>query len=350
MSLNELGNKKISSFEELNYDEEFYFQWHITNECNLRCKHCYHESYVKENIDIDKLLKVGDQLCSALEKWGKKGSFSITGGEPLMNSEILFQLLDHLENRNIDRIDLLTNGTLLTDKIILKLKGYKKLRRLQLSLEGLQETNDNIRGINSYNRTLDAIDNLKRHGLIVSIMMTVGSHNQEEVIPLAEELAEHNVDVFIIDRFIPEGQSGPLTNWVLSPEEIRKVYASAYEYFKRTLKPRFLLYRTLFCLLNPEDSHIGAICSVGNNALTIMPNGDVLPCRRLPIILGNLLDTTLYDIWYTSPLLWEIRNPENLKGKCKNCEYIPICRGCRAVAYALKGDYLAEDPQCWKKS
>ena len=338
-----------SVFEELNYDEEFYFQWHITNECNLRCKHCYHESYVKENIDINQLLKVGDQLCNALDKWKKKGSFSITGGEPLMNSDILFKLLDYLETRNIDRIDLLTNGTLLTDNIIKKLKGYNKLRRLQLSLEGLQVTNDKIRGVNSYAKTLEAIDNLKKHGLVVSIMMTIGSHNQNEVIPLAEELAKHSVDVFIIDRFIPEGQSNALKSWVLSKEEIKKVYSVAYDYFKRTLKPRFLLYRTLFCLLNPDDSHIGAICSVGNNALTIMPNGDVFPCRRLPIKLGNLFETTLYDIWYTSPLLWEIRNPGNLKGKCNNCEYVPICRGCRAVAYATTGDYLAEDPQCWKE-
>ncbi|MCJ7446543.1 MAG: radical SAM protein [Bacteroidales bacterium] len=349
MSIDDLTGKSNSVFEELNYDEEFYFQWHITNECNLRCKHCYHESYEKDDVNIKRLIEIADHLCFALNKWGKKGSFSITGGEPLMNSEILFQLLDHLETRNIDRIDLLTNGTLLTDNIIHRLKEYKKLRRLQLSLEGLQDTNDKIRGINSYDRTFDAIDNIKRQGLAVSIMMTVGRHNHDEVIPLAEELAKHDVDVFIIDRFIPEGQSSKLTSWVLSPEEIREVYTKAYEYFKRTLKPRFLLYRTLFCLLNPDDHHIGAICSVGNNALTIMPNGDVLPCRRLPIVLGNLFETTLYDIWYTSPFLWEIRNPGNLKGKCNNCEYIPICRGCRAVAYALKGDYLAEDPQCWKE-
>ena len=347
--MTELDHKDVV-FNELNYEDEFYFQWHITNECNLRCKHCYHESYEKENIDIDKLIKIGDQLCSALEKWNKKGSFSITGGEPLMNSNNLFQLLDYLENRNIDRIDLLTNGTLLTDQIIDKLKKYKKLRRLQLSLEGLKETNNKIRGANSYERTFETIDNLKRHEIVVSIMMTVGKHNQNEVIPLAKELAKHKADVFIIDRFIPEGQSSEKVDWVLSSKEIRDVYNEAYEYFKKTLKPRFLLYRTLFCMLNPEDSHIGAICSIGNNALTIMPNGDVLPCRRLPIKLGNLFENTIFDIWYTSPLLWEIRNPSNLKGKCLNCEYVPVCRGCRAVAYALTGDYLAEDPQCWKES
>ena len=62
-------------------------------------------------------------------------------------------------------------------------------------------------------------------------MVTVGKHNQDEVIPLAKELAKLNVDVFIIDRFIPEGQSSELTGWVLSPEEIKEEYTKAYKYF-----------------------------------------------------------------------------------------------------------------------
>ncbi len=171
MKKSKVNSKLKDRFDELSYDEEFYFQWHITNECNLRCKHCYHESYKSDDVNISKLIEIADHLCFALDKWGKKGSFSITGGEPLMNPELLFQLLDYLETRNVDRVDLLTNGTLLSDNIIYNLKRYKKLRRLQLSLEGLRETNDKIRGLNSFNKTMEAVDNLKRHGLVVSIMM-----------------------------------------------------------------------------------------------------------------------------------------------------------------------------------
>ena len=38
----------------------------------------------------------------------------------------------------------------------------------------------------------------------------------------------------------------------------------------------------------------------------------------------------------------------NLKGKCHGCENLPFCGGCRAIAYATTGDYMEEDPQCWK--
>ena len=338
----------MKDLSEYSVDDEFYFQWHITNECNLRCKHCYHSDYIDDSLKIDQLLAIGNHLCDAAQKWGKKASFSLTGGEPFTNSDKIFSLLELLENRNIDRIDILTNGLLINDNIIEKLKRYNKLRRIQLSLEGLQETNDEIRGAGSFAKTVKIIKLLKDHSFTISVMMTIGKHNKNEVIPLAKELGTLNVDAFILDRFIPEGQSQDKKDWLLSSEDIKQVYSQAYAYFQTSLKPRFLLYRTLFCLLNPNDSHIGAICSVGNNAVTIMPNGDVLPCRRLPVKLGNLLEETIFNIWYTSPLLWEMRNPENLKGKCNNCEHIPICRGCRAMAYAITGDYFESDPQCWK--
>jgi radical SAM protein with 4Fe4S-binding SPASM domain len=331
------------------YESEFYFQWHITDLCNLRCKHCYHEQYSQKGLDIDNLLKIGVHLCDAIKKWGKIGSFSITGGEPFMRKDSVFRLLDFIENREeVGHVDILTNGTLIDKKDISQLKKYEKLRRIQLSLEGLKDTNDKIRGGGSYDTIINNITKLIDGGLTTCVMMTLGRHNKEEVIPLAEKMGEIGVEAFVLDRFIPEGQSDQLTSWVLTSSEIRNVYEKCYDFFQKTLSPRMLLYRTLFCLLNPEDEHIGAMCSVGNNALTIMPNGDVLPCRRLPIVLGNLLETTVYDIWYTNPLLWEIRNPDNLKGKCKDCEFIPACRGCRAFAYAMTGDYLQEDPQCWK--
>lgn len=340
----------MSKFIELNYETEFYYQWHITDKCNLRCKHCYHDSYEQTGLEINELLKIGEHLCNAIKKWGKKGSFSMTGGEPFVRKNEVFNLLDYLERKQeVAHVDILTNGTLINEEIIDSLLTYKKLRRIQLSLEGLKDTNDKIRGAGSYDTIVQKIKELNKNNLTTCVMMTLGKHNMAEVIPLAERLGEIGVEAFVLDRFIPEGQSNNLQELVLSASEIRKVYNECYAFFNKTLSPRMLLYRTLFCLLNPEDGHIGAMCSIGNNALTIMPNGDVLPCRRLPIILGNLLEKTIYDIWYTHPFLWEIRNTDNLKGKCKDCEFIPVCRGCRAFAYAMTGDYLEADPQCWKE-
>ena len=339
----------MSTPAELDYHTEFYFQWHLTDKCNLRCKHCYHEDYREEGLPKDQLIKIAMHLSEALKEWGKIGSFSITGGEPFTRRDDLFELLAFLETQTeIGHFDILTNGMLIDDKIINQLLAFNKLRRIQLSLEGLEDTNDKIRGKGSFKAITEKIRSLNKAGLKTSVMITIGKHNKDEVISLAEELGKMGVEAFVVDRFIPEGQSAELRNWILSSDEIKNVYERSYAYFKETLSPRMLLYRTLFCLVNPDDEHIGAMCSVGNNALTIMPNGDVFPCRRLPLKLGNLALNTIYEIWYKNPLLWEFRNPTNLKGKCKECEYVPVCRGCRAFAYAMTGDYLQEDSQCWK--
>lgn len=340
----------MSTPVELDYQTEFYYQWHITDRCNLRCKHCYHEDYREEGLAISQLLKIAAHLSDAVKEWEKIGSFSITGGEPFTRKDAVFELLTFLEERSeIGHVDILSNATLIDDAIISGLLRFKKLRRIQVSLEGLQETNDGIRGAGSFKVITDKIKNLSRAGLKTSVMMTIGKHNRDEVTLLAEKLAEFGVEAFVVDRFIPEGQSAHLKEWILTSDEIKDVYGKSYEFFNKTLKPRMLLYRTLFCLINPDDKHIGAMCSVGNNALTIMPNGDVFPCRRLPLKIGNLLENTVYEIWYKNPLLWEFRNPENLKGKCRKCEYVPVCRGCRAAAFAATGDYLQTDPQCWKE-
>ncbi len=342
-------NQKSKTIE-LNYETEFYFQWHITDLCNLRCKHCYHDNYKEKGLELSQLIEIGTHLCDAIREWGKIGSFSITGGEPFTRKDDVFQLLDLFENREeVGHVDILTNGTLIDEKIIDNLLQYKKLRRIQLSLEGLKETNDQIRGEGSFDSIVDKIRLLNESGLTTCVMMTIGNHNKSEVFPLAKMMGELGVEAFVLDRFIPEGQSSDLKKWVLTADDIKDIYEKCYVFFQKTLKPRMLLYRTLFCLINPDDKHIGAMCSIGNNASTIMPNGDVLPCRRLPLKLGNLLKTSIYDIWYTNPTLWEFRDPSNLKGKCNGCEYIPVCRGCRAIAYAMTGDYFKTDPQCWRQ-
>ncbi len=341
----------MSTPAELDYRNEFYFQWHITDKCNLRCKHCYHEDYHEEGLPTSLLINIASHLCDALRQWGKIGSFSITGGEPFTRKADIFEVLAFLDSRTeIGYFDILSNGILIDDEIIIRLLNLNKLRRIQLSLEGLEQTNDSIRGKASYKAITNVIKNINRAGLKTSVMMTIGKHNKDEVISLAEEVGKLGVDAFVVDRFIAEGKSIERQNWMLNSDEIKAVYEQCYSYFKKTLKPRLLLYRTLFCLVNAEDEHIGAMCSVGNNALTVMPNGDVYPCRRLPLKLGNLLSNSVYEIWYKNPLLWEFRNPDNFKGKCQNCEYIPVCRGCRAFAYAATGDYLQADPLCWKET
>ncbi len=351
-------NKKVQlesscdfSFGEGNcLNDDFYFQWHITEKCNLRCNHCYHTEYNSSSeLSAADLLKSADKMLDALAMWGKTGSFSITGGEPLIRKDDLFAVTKYLDGKDkAFYYDILSNGTLFDDPSISALTELQKLRRIQLSLEGsCATTNDRIRGEGSFDVILATIRKLKNAGLTVSIMTTIYRSNINEIIPLIDLLENEGVDTFALERFIPEGQGSKMADEALTSDEIHDVFQSVYEVGRHPRRIRVLMYRPLFGILDRDDPTIGAMCSIGTNALTVMHDGTIYPCRRLPIPIGNITKDSLFKIWYDSPILWQIRNPANLKGKCNGCDLVPICRGCRAVAYAKTGDYLAEDPQCW---
>ncbi len=87
-------------------------------------------------------------------------------------------------------------------------------------------------------------------------------------------------------------------------------------------------------------------CMAGTQYGRITPQGDVTPCPYMTVVAGNVREQSLGEIWRTSPVLQELRDPKQLKGRCGRCEFNELCGGCRCRAYAAFGDYLQEDPAC----
>lgn len=348
----------------LGKDNNFYFQWHITNKCNLRCSHCYQEDYTDSlDMSIQELNDIADKLFYTLSKWGKKGDISITGGEPFIRKD-LFLFLEYLDSsEEVSNLDILSNGTLITDEIAERLKNFAKLKWIQVSLDGASpETHDRIRGFGAFEKAIRGLKILTSHGIGVNIMLTLQRGNKEDVPSLIDLAIKEGVRGLTIERLVPMGSAKDMKESILSPEEIRDTFQyisdrADLEYEKGT-QLRILKYRPLWINVDPcrakagintnPHKELGAACSIGLDGLCILPDATVLPCRRLPIPIGNLKTDSLIKIWHASDLLWEIADKRNLKGKCNSCEFIPRCSGCRAMAYACTGDYLAEDPQCWK--
>jgi len=93
-------------------------------------------------------------------------------------------------------------------------------------------------------------------------------------------------------------------------------------------------------------------CVAGVSGLTIQPDGTIIPCRRMPIAIGNVRRNSLKEVWAASPVLTALRDRKQYKGKCGVCKRWAHCRGCRAIAYACsqsrgENDFLADDPQCF---
>jgi len=130
---------------------------------------------------------------------------------------------------------------------------------------------------------------------------------------------------------------------LLSPNEVRTLFNQLIEVSRDFPTVHLDTNRPLWAA---TEACSGGACPVGFWYCTILPNGDVLPCRRLPIVLGNLRNQSFYEIWYKSDILWRLREHRKIE-VCGQCKLLDQCGGCRGMAYAVYGDYMARDPECF---
>lgn len=327
----------------------FYFQWHFIEACNLRCTHCYQQNHQKGPLSDREAFKIVQILTNSLDKWNKHGRISLTGGEPFLAKELLFNLLDCFEQSSrFSWMGILTNGTLIDDSDFEQLSKYCKLKEVQVSLDGASETtHDKIRGSGTFTKATTALKKLKEYGLSASIMFTLQRHNMHDVLKLIELADNFGIDALTIERIIPAHKN----DYTFPPDELKQIYERIYEK-KRQLettssKLKIRVSRPLWVLI---DENAGGFCPAGFSSLAILHDGTLLPCRRLEIPIGNILTDGLFRPWYQSEVLWRLRNKRLLGAKCKDCNFLGQCGGCRAIAYAATGDYMADDPQCWRSN
>lgn len=87
-------------------------------------------------------------------------------------------------------------------------------------------------------------------------------------------------------------------------------------------------------------------CLAGSGVCFISHEGEVFPCGYLPVKAGDLRQQSFKDIWQNSIVFEQLRDTNNLEGKCGCCEFRNICMGCRARAFAATGNMMSEEPFC----
>lgn len=339
----------------------FVFQWHITDACDQRCRHCYIYADGRESCAADMPL---DDLCEVLDNCRRfcdqmdyRPYFNITGGDPLLHPDF-WQLAEILHRLAIPFV-IMGNPFHLTADVC---KRLKKLgcRQYQMSVDGLEQTHDRLRKPGSYKETMEKIALLNKVGLPSAVMTTVSSVNVDEIPAVIREMAAAKVSHYAFARYCPTGDSHDVG---ISPERYRKLLSDCAVTIRGLLdggcKTRFGKKDHLWLLYDyeqgrfkiPEDTQPGVVyggCHCGISHLTILPNGDVYACRRVQNSrVGNAMTDELSGIW-AGPMR-AYREYSRFE-KCASCELMPWCRGCPAVASAHSGNFYAPDPQCWKKT
>jgi radical SAM protein with 4Fe4S-binding SPASM domain len=316
----------------------------ITSKCNFNCKFCYSNSSNKNisSLSLETIVKIFDQA----KELGVQ-IIAISGGEPLLHDNI-FEILEYAK-RSCPILMLSTNGFFINKEVAHKLKDIG-VDNVQLSIEGREEVNDELRGIKgAYKNTVFALKYLREEGIDVTITPTIQKENFDNIYYIWDLAKKYNADISI-KRMIETGRADVLEN--ITPERYKELYDFAIEENKKNQKSRIFIHCDPLRVLYKDQQEINfsrfSGCIAGKALLYIKYNGDVYPCSKLPIKCGNIYEKKLKDIFLNSRELKKLTTRENLKGKCRDCKYNLICGGCRASAYAKYNDYMEEDPLCWK--
>lgn len=334
----------------------FGLQWHLTNECDQRCQHCYiwqkHDNFgFNSTPSIKQCEMIIENFISFCSKMNVSPYFSITGGDPLLYKNI-WEVLKIIKKRNI-------GFTILGNPFHLNNHTAKKLKELgctsyQMSLDGLETTHDSLRKPGSFRATLSSLSILHQAGIRSMIMSTASLLNYKELPDVAKICTEYKVGSFAFSRYCPTHGD---TEYNIEPQIYRKFLADMWLIYNElidcgtnfSLKDHlwipFLFEEGLYELCQ-EKNIVFDGCNCAIKHMTLLPNGTVYACRRFDSLVGDIYQQSFKEI-FLSQEMETYRQIEKLEG-CKNCDLLNYCRGCHAVAAGTTGNFFSKDPQCWR--
>jgi heme b synthase len=332
--------------------------WEVTRSCNLACVHCRASAergpYPGE-LSTEECLRVMDEIASI-----SKPVIILTGGEPLLQSDI-FDLARYGSGKGF-RMVMATNGTLITGKTAKEMKA-SGIQRISISLDGPDaETHDAFRKVKgSFDGSLQGIEMAKKEGLEFQINTTITQANLHliaDILRLAVDLGSVAHHIFLL---VPTGRGKELKDQEITALDYEKTLHWFYEQrdrvplqLKATCAPHY--YRILRQQakregkkITPKKFGLDATtrgCLGGISFCFVSHVGQVQPCGYLELNCGNVREKPFQEIWATSEVFQNLRNTNGYGGKCGRCEFRKVCGGCRARAYEISGEYMAEEPYC----
>jgi radical SAM protein with 4Fe4S-binding SPASM domain len=382
--------------------------WNLTYRCNLACEHCYLDAGGTPQVGTENFAdrsELGTEECfrviDEIAAFAPECVTILTGGEPLLRRDIL-EIVKRAAEREL-WVVVGTNGVRITENLARRL-AEAGARGLSLSLDALDpDRHDRFRKVRgAWQNTVEGAEILNRTGLPFIVQTTAGSHNLGELEAIADfahdrlaakvwnlyflvptgrgqfvsditpaqydevldslyriqrkyerkmlvnaKCAPHYIKTVLENAVRPgsgqslrpgSGQAGVETDSGSTAARLRQGYGGQAETAVSSSLPGLSAIRTY--------SGGAGGCPAGTHYMGIRPNGDVTPCPYLPVFAGTLRTSTLADLWTSSELFADIRRRTSLGGRCGACEMNGHCGGCRARAYGMTGDLMAEDPLC----
>ncbi len=333
--------------------------WETTQACDLACVHCRASAMPGRNpgeLSTDEAKRLLDEIRSFGDPM-----MVFTGGDPLKRPD-LFDLIDHSVSLGL-RTNVTPSATpLLTASAIDRFQKCG-VTRMAISVDGPDaETHDSFRGVpGTFDRAMFALRHARGIGLETQFQTTVTRRNMNKLAQIAECVAEMRSRMWSLFFLVVTGRA--LAGDDLTAEEYENVFAFLYDISKiapfGVKTTEGMHYRRYVAQRQkaehgptPESASARGVTwrtagvSDGKGFVFISHTGEIYPSGFLPVSAGNIKSDSLVRVYRDSSLFRILRDTGQREGKCGACEYQKICGGSRSRAYALTGNYLAEDPRC----
>ena len=329
-------------------------QFHITGRCNLQCKHCYRTEGNVETLSLEDIVAVIEQFKELREAYNhrygikRKGHINITGGEPFFREDIE-EILRYLgENREYFTYGVLSNGSFI-DERRLQLLRETEVSFVQLSIDGNREMHDSLRAAGDYDRVFAVAERLEKNGIRTYISFTANRDNYRYLPHVAGECRKRRITKLWSDRLVPIGNGQELQQLAITdaqmPEYIRYLKKAQGNILTRKLHPHTQVTMNRALQFQRSRGEIYS-CSAGGSLITVDEFGNIMPCRRMPIICGTVFETTLKEIYFHHDIFRQLRREVTPK-ECRACRYAEICKGgAKCQSYAQYGSFYRADPAC----
>lgn len=320
----------------------FTLQWHITQNCDLHCRHCYDRSD-RTAMTVEQGIRVLDDFYQFCQEHNVYGQVSFTGGNPMLSPHFYTFYQEAVDRGFLTAI----LGNPMAEKYLEKMVAIRMPEFYQVSLEGLREHNDYMRGAGHFDRVMAFLLLLRQMNIYSMVMLTLTRANMDQVLPLAEIL-QGKADLFTFNRLAMMGEGAALASVdpAQYPEFLERFVNAAAITPVLSLKDNLC---NLHLHRKGQPLHGGCAgvgCGAAFNFVSLLPDGEVHACRKLPSLLGNIYEDSLTKIYHT-PLAERYRIGSSA---CTSCAIRPVCGGCPAVSHGFDRDIFSDvDPYCFQE-
>lgn len=335
---NQIEKGVISVSPELNYVEidnrgnenivlPYQLSIETTNQCQLKCKHCYNISGVQREGELE-----AADIIDILKQYKKLGGTSVmlTGGEIFLKKDIE-DVIEYVYN-NFFRIMILSNGYTITNEMLKVLIKTKDKIALQISIDGMERTHDSIRGVKgAFSETIKNITRLVSNGVQVSVAFTLNEENKDElfdIIELAKELGCFSINIGAVSKLGRAIDNDLFSENIL--HEYENLIAKARAKYE---DEKFSIGRSVEEINDEQENKFSNKCGAGYKILHIFSNGRIGLCPSSSSVatklkLGDLKSQTLEEILNVDNFKTVMDIPNPSRELCGDCVQFQECAQC----------------------